>query len=224
MNNGSDNRLTAKQNDFLDLIEKVIEKTGQSPTVRELMAERGDKSLRTVMQYLGILERKGMLRRQRYKKRSIEVLRNDVESSTVTLPVLGAAGCDNLSVCAEPMYDEHIKVDRSFLQGKNEKDIVLIRAIGSSMVDAGVKDNDLIVTEVTSDIHPGEKVIAIINGMAILKQIAFTQNAVVLKPMSPDPQYKPIIMTRNFKVFGKMVNVIKNIPTDELSYESVTDN
>lgn len=224
MHQKPNHRLTVKQSAFLDLIERCFRKTGQSPTIRELAQIRKDKSLRTVAQYLELLERKGAIRRERYKQRSIEVLRNDEEALTVSLPVMGAAGCGNPSICADQKYDEHLTIDRAFLKGRDTAKVVLIRAVGNSMVDAEVRDNDLIVTEVTTEVNQGDKVIAIIDGLAVLKKIHFTKNAVILKPMSPDPQYTPIIMTRNFRVFGKMVDVIKNIPTGELRYEPVSDN
>ena len=64
--------------------------------------------------------------------------------------------------------------------------------------------------------------IAVVDGMALIKQIHFTDNAVILSPMTQDQQYRPIIMKRDFKVFGKVIDVIKNsFGGEELTYETI---
>jgi SOS-response transcriptional repressor LexA len=143
-------------------------------------------------------------------------------TETVTLPVVSAAGCDNMNVFAEQTFDEFITIDRDFLNGHNPKEVVVFRALGDSMVDAGIETGDLVLTQMTTDINQKDKVVAIVDGMALIKQINFSDNAVILAPMSHDPQYRPIIMKRNFQVFGKVVDVIKNsFGGEELVYESI---
>ena len=138
------------------------------------------------------------------------------------LPVIGNAGCDSLSVYAEQQPDEFITIDREFLHGTDPKQTIVIRAIGSSMVDAGIKDGDLVLTEMTQNVNEGEKVVAIINDMAVIKKISFTENAVILNPMSPDPHYRPIIMNENFTVQGRVIDVIRNSKnSNEYVYEEI---
>ncbi len=44
---------------------------------------------------------------------------------------------------------------------------------------------------------------------AVIKKLEFANNAVILRPVSSDPQYKPIILHRDFKIFGKVIDVIR---------------
>ena len=44
---------------------------------------------------------------------------------------------------------------------------------------------------------------------AVIKKITFANNAVILNPVTNDPQYNPIILRRDFSVFGKVIEVIK---------------
>ena len=61
-----------------------------------------------------------------------------------------------------------------------------------------------------------------ITAPAVIKQINFTPNAVILRPMSHDQQYRPIIMKKDFPVFGKVIDVIKNsLEGEELVYENI---
>ena len=43
-----------------------------------------------------------------------------------------------------------------------------------------------------------------------------TGDAVILRPVSSDPQYKPIILRRDFQIFGRVIDVIRVKPKDEM--------
>lgn len=213
--------LTSKQKKVYDFIVSFIEKKTFSPTISEIADFLKVSSLRTVTQYLEALEKKNMIARSKCFARGIKLVELK-ESCTVVLPVISAAGCDNMSVFAEQHFDEFITMDRDFLKGNDPQKVVAFRAMGDSMVDAGIETGDLVLIEMTTDINQRDKVVAIVDGMALIKQISFTPNATILSPMSHDPLYRPIIMKRNFQVFGKVIEVIKNSFTqDELVYEAI---
>lgn len=215
--------LTSKQKRVFDYICDCLEKNALSPTIAELMQFLNVSSSRSVVQYLESLEKKGLIARTRNCSRGIRLIaRTEEVLDTVILPIMSAAGCDNMSVFADQVHDEFITIDRDFLQGHKPQDVVVFRAVGDSMVDAGINTGDLVLAEMTTDINQKDKVVAIVDGMALIKQINFSANAVILSPMSQDPQYRPIIMKRNFQVFGKVIDVIKNsFGSDELVYEEV---
>lgn len=223
MLNRNSKTLTSKQKRVFDYISNCLEKSNVSPTISELAKFLGVSSLRTVTQYLESLEKKGMIVRSHHQSRGIRLAaKNDDKFEMVTLPVMCSAGCDNMSVFAERTFDEFVTIDRDFLKGNNPEKIVVFRAMGDSMVDAGIETGDLVLTEMTNDINQKDKVVAIVDGMALIKQINFSPNAVILAPMSHDPQYRPIIMKRNFQVFGKVIEVIKNsLGGEELVYENL---
>ncbi|EKE18898.1 MAG: hypothetical protein ACD_9C00203G0002 [uncultured bacterium] len=223
MLNQNSKTLTSKQKRVFDYISNCLEKSNVSPTISELAKFLGVSSLRTVTQYLESLEKKGFIVRSRHQSRGIRLAaRIDAVLETVTLPVICSAGCDNMNVFAEQTFDEFITLDRDFLKGNSPEKVVVFRAMGDSMVDAGIETGDLVLTEMTDDIKQKDKVVAIVDGMALIKQINFSSNAVILAPMSHDPQYRPIIMKRNFQVFGKVIEVIKNsFKGEELVYENL---
>ncbi|EKE10585.1 MAG: hypothetical protein ACD_15C00237G0001 [uncultured bacterium] len=230
MSNKKSKILTSKQKRVFDYICSCLEVNNISPTISELAKFLGVSSLRTVTQYLESLERKGLIIRSHCQSRGIRLTsQSDALIQTVTLPVVSSAGCDNMSVFAEQTYDEFITLDREFLKNHNPKKVVVFRAMGDSMEDGGIETGDLVLTEMTSDLPIGQaginqkdKVVAIVDGMAIIKQINFSPNAVILAPMSHDPKYRPIIMKRNFQVFGKVIEVIKSsFAGEELVYEKI---
>jgi repressor LexA len=213
--------LTQKQKKIFEYLCDCLEKDGVSPTILQLAKFMGVSSLRTVTQYLESLEKKNLIIRARHQSRGIRLAtRNDVTTQTVILPVLSSAGCDNMQVFAEQAFDEFITLDREFIHGKNPETVFVFRAVGDSMADAGIETGDLVLTEKTAEVSNRDNVVAVIDGMALIKQINFSPNAVVLKPMSQDPQYRPIIMKKDFQVFGKVIEVIKDFSGgEELVYE-----
>lgn len=214
--------LTLKQNRVYEFIREYISKNFESPTILELKNFLQVSSLRTVTQYLESLERKNLIIRQRNVSRGIKLIESASDLQTVVLPVLSSAGCDNMNVFAEQNFEEFVTLDKDFLRGLNEKRVVVFRAVGDSMVDAGIENGDLVLTEITSEVMDRDKVVAVVDGMALIKQINFSANAVILTPMSKDPQYRPIIMKRDFQVFGKVIEVIKNsFSPRELVYENI---
>jgi len=216
--------LTTKQQRAYEAIRNYIKKNGKSPTVTELAKLLYVSSLRTVTQYLESLEKKGLILRERHQSRGIRLTNlDDNQPKTITLPVVSAAGCDNLNIYADQIFDEHVAVDYSFLNGKEIKKMVIVKAVGGSMRDGNINDGDLVLTEMTKDIMEGDRIVSIINGMATIKKIHFAKNAVILNPMSSNPNYHPIIMKENFKVFGKVVDVIRNVKSEELVYEEVEE-
>lgn len=224
MLNSNSKTLTSKQKRVFDYICDCLEKSNLSPTIAELAQFLGASSSRTVVQYLESLEKKGLIIRSRNQGRGIRLVKHSNNVlDTVTLPIVSAAGCDNMSVFAEQTFDEFVTLDRDFLKGHGVEKMVVFRAMGDSMIDAGIETGDLVLTEMTTDISQKDKVVAIVDGMALIKQIKFSPNAVILSPMSHDPQYRPIIMKRNFQVFGRVIEVIKNSfnSNDELVYESL---
>ncbi len=214
--------LTVKQQRVYSFICAYLKKYGFSPTVLELAGFLEVSSLRTVTQYLDALQKKQLITRARYQSRGIRLFEKKGVSQTITLPVLSSAGCDNMHVFAEQSFDEFITLDKNFIHGKNPKQVFVFRAVGDSMNDAGIETGDLVIAEKTLEIAGRDKVVAIVDGMALIKQINFSPNAVILSPMSQDKQYRPIIMKRNFQVFGKVIEVIKNFAGgEELVYEKL---
>jgi repressor LexA len=204
------NHLTKKQERVLTLINNYFRNNGQSPKISELREMLGVRSLRTVTQYLEILERKGFIYRDKHSKRGIRIFsqKKDIDSQVVTMPVFASAGCDNQTILAEPIHDEYISVSQNFLGDKIDK-LVAIRAIGDSMIEAGINNGDTVLVEKTDQVKNGDMTVAIIDDIAIIKRVFFTDNAVILNPASKDKSYKPIIMRRDFKIFGKVIDIVK---------------
>lgn len=216
------NSLTPKQQETLEYLKGYIARNDQSPTLTEIRNDLGLRSIRSVTQRIEALEAKGLVKRDRFQHRSIQLIESDPYSplGTIQVPVVATAGCDSAEVYAEEQFNEYLHVDRSLV--RDAKDIVALKASGSSMVDAGIRNGDYVLVEVTENVSNGDRVVAILEDMTVIKKLYRTEDAVILIPESKGSQYSPIIMSgENSKIFGKVVGVIPmNLNND---YEIVYD-
>lgn len=200
------------------MLKDYISEKGMSPTLRELKDILGVKYLKSATQFLDSLEEKGYLTRTPNQARGIQLLNRmtDGVPGTMTVPVIGSAGCDNLSVFAEPTYDDYVSLDKSIISslGRTVGKLYAIKAIGKSMESSGISDGDYVLVEVTEDVKSNDRVAAIVGGMAVIKRIQFGEDAVILNPDSPDNSYKPIILKEKPDIIGKVLSVIRTQPDD----------
>ena len=200
------NLLTFKQQKVLDVIREHIAKWDEAPTLEQMRSVLGFESLRTVTQYLDILERKGYIVRRRGTKRNIELRNADGAWGTVSIPVIASVGCDDLSVFAAEEHDEFLQVDKKIVEESGE--IVAVRAMGDSMKDAGINNGDYILVQFTDHAQNGDRVAAIVGDMVTVKRFEKKDGVVILYPESTDPKYKPIVLHEDFKIAGKVLCVI----------------
>ncbi|MDB5225149.1 MAG: LexA repressor, repressor LexA [Candidatus Adlerbacteria bacterium] len=215
-----DSTLTGKQKRVLENISLYIQAKGEPPTIDELRKNLGFKSIRTVAQYLEILERKGYLARRKFARRNIELRPIDAYGRTETLvsiPVVANVGCDDLSVFAQEQYDEFLQVDKKIVEENG--DIVAVRAVGDSMLDAGVNSGDYILVQFTDNVKNGDRVAAIVGDMVTVKRLERRDGVTILYPENKDPKYKPIILRGDFKIAGRVLCII---PAGAANMEEVT--
>lgn len=205
--------LTGKQKRVLDNIRLYINAKGEPPTLDELRKNLGFQSMRTVSQYLETLERKGYIVRHKFSRRSIELRADEHDSPnhTISVPVVANVGCDDLSVFAQEEADEYVEVDPALARGG---EIVAVRAVGDSMLDAGIHSGDYVLIRFTEEAENGDRVAAIVGDMVTVKRLQRTSDATILYPESKDPKYKPIILRQNFKIAGKVLCIIPATAAD----------
>ncbi|HRH55544.1 MAG TPA: transcriptional repressor LexA [Candidatus Paceibacterota bacterium] len=221
--------LTPAQKETLVFIQSYVKEHGKAPTIVELGKEFGLSSLRSVTQRLESLEKKGLIARDRFRHRSITVLaglESQMSSDLIEVPVIASAGCDALDVYAEQSFGEYIVVDRSLIGGRREAtNIVAVRAVGDSMIDAGIQSGDYVIVEVTDQVEEGDRVVAILGNMAVIKRFSRVDEVVYLNPENTFGTYKPIIVREeDSRVFGKVLSVIPGTEwVDDIKVEYYTE-
>ena len=216
--------ITTNQQQVLSFVKKFLLEFEVSPTLKEIQKELNIPSTNTVVKHLSALENKGYIVRRKNAKRNIEIRNTGLfgqRTELISVPILASVGCDDLSVVAEQKYDEYLEVDRNFIGDK--KNVIAVRAIGNSMNDAGIENGDFILVEKTEICLSGDRVVAVVGDMVTVKKIEKREGLTVLWPQSKDPKYKPIILSENFKIAGKVICTIPGNSMDptELVYDKI---
>lgn len=202
--------LTRSQSNVLDAISQFIENNGFPPTSREL-GEMLEITATSVFEQLDRLEKKGFIKRHRKTARSIEIIRKTeriVEKQgsikLIKIPVIGTIAAGH------PLYafenpESEILIDESSV-GKGR--FFALKVKGESMINAGIKDGDLVIIRRQPLAEPGEIVAAIIDDEATIKRLRITNGKVFLDP--ENEKFSPIEVTYrdDFRILGKMVSTV----------------
>lgn len=207
-------QLTSRENNALKVIRGWFLKYGRGISVRELTREMGFGSTRTAALLLNGLISKGILERR--PDGGLRIVRDPVESKmnarVVDVPLVGTVAC-GAPIFAEENIETHIPVSLSL--AKPGYRYFLLRATGDSMNEAGINDGDLVLIRQQSTADSGQRVVALIDDEATLKEIKFVNDAVILMPRSKNKAHKPIVLNRDFLVQGVVVAIL---PADMIEH------
>ena len=192
------------QEKILAFIKQEVREKGYPPSVREICEAVSLKSTSTVHGHLQRLEKKGLLHRDEMKPRAIEVLGEEEPETppVVTVPLLGevAAG---VPIPAEHEYLEMLPLPESFV-GSGEHFILNVR--GSSMIDIGILDGDMVVVRRQETADNGEIVVAMIDGEATVKRFYRENGGFRLQP--ENAAMEPIL-TDHVIILGKVTALLR---------------
>lgn len=89
------------------------------------------------------------------------------------------------------------------------------------MIDAGVHNGDYVLVEVTENVGNGDRVVAVMGDMAVIKRLKKTRGAAILEPEAEGKGYSPIVLSEDSRIFGKVVSIIPGSgqPEDEVVFE-----
>jgi len=205
--------LTERQNYILNYIINSVKTKGFPPSVREIGEATGLKSSSTVHSHLVQLEKKGYIRRDPTKPRTIEVLLNDFdcdesaalnEKDFTKVPLLGkvAAGTP---IFAEQNIEEYYNLPKNLVSNDN---VFCLRVQGDSMINAGIYEDDLLIVRQQITAQNGEIVVALIDDEATVKRLYLEKNHIRLQPENEN--YEPII-TREALIVGKVIGVYRSL-------------
>lgn len=191
-----------RQAEILSFIRQFQRERGYSPSLAEI-ASRFKISIPTVHQHISYLKKKNLLATHKGKKRSIQAF-NDQKRDLVEIPLMGliAAG----GPIAAVRNPEPIEVPRSMLsRGANH---YALKVSGTSMIEEGISDGDIIIVREQPIVDDGEKAVAYLpdRDEVTLKKIYRDKNRIKLVPANKT--MKPFY-EKNVEVQGKVVGVIR---------------
>ena len=209
--------LNKREKAILKFIEKQINDKGYPPSVREIGKAVGLSSTATVHGYLAKLTKKGYIKKEDQKGRTLRVLKGglaDNEKSSpkplyngrelVDVPVIGkiTAGAPILAV--ENVTDTFpIPID---FVGNSESFMLTVR--GESMIEAGILDGDYILVKRQNSARNGQIVVALIEDEATVKTFYKEKDYIRLQP--ENSTMDPIIVP-DCKILGVVGGVFRKL-------------
>ena len=191
-------KLTARQEQILNLIRDAINNTGFPPTRAEIARELGFRSANAAEEHLQALARKGAIDIAPGTSRGIR-LRDMGSERTPSQLVLPHPGLMQLSLplvgrvaAGSPILaQEHIEatynVDRTLFSALPD---FLLKVRGMSMRDAGILDGDLLAVKKSDQARNGQIIVARLGDDVTVKRYRKTGALIELLPENPD--FEPI--------------------------------
>ncbi len=215
-------KLTARQQQILELIRRAIARTGSPPTRAEIATELGFKSVNAAEEHLQALARKGAIELVSGTSRGIRLRREDLQSinasrarqltlplpslSQLMLPLIGrvAAGAP---ILAQAHVEQTYQLERSLFQRTPD---YLLKVRGMSMRDVGIFDGDLLAVQSAQEAENGQIVVARLGDEVTVKRFMRQPDHIELRAENPD--FKTIVIEPGepFEIEGLAVGLIRN--------------
>src|ERR1700733_4441910 len=160
--------LTPRQLDVLSAIRNYRYLHGYCPTMQELADQLGTSKV-TIFEHVGALEKKRVLRRNKHKARSLEIISDEMlpdEDRPTKLPLLGNIAAGSPIEAVENR--EELDLETMF---HSRNGVYVLRVRGESMIEDHLCDGDFVVIERREVARNGEQVVALLDsGEATLKR------------------------------------------------------
>jgi repressor LexA len=209
--------LPERQRQILKVIEDAVREQGYPPTVREIGAKVGLTSPASVQGHLAALEAQGYIRRGASKRRALEVTRSGRGRSAIGAGAFGGPGrglwpvplvgrvAAGMPLLAEENIEESLDIP-GFLGG--DEGCFALRVKGTSMINAGIFDGDLVVVKRQETAEDGDIVVAVLTDEATLKRFFREADQVRLQP---ENDLMEPIFARDPLIAGKVIAVMRKL-------------
>jgi len=210
-------KLSARQQNIVDLIQNFWLDRGYPPSIRDIVAGCGLSSTSVADYNLKILEKKGYIRRHREVSRGIELPVNSATAGNrLYIPVIGtiAAG-EPIPVPDGDGWDstataDTIEVTRDLVCGR--EGVYALKVKGWSMQDALINDGDIVLMQNANVVENGEMAAVWFKSEreATLKKFYAEDGRIRLQPANSHMQ--PIYASpENVEVQGRVIAVIRRL-------------
>ena len=211
------NELNKREKAIIKIIEKQVKENGYPPSVREIGKAVGLSSTATVHTYIQGLAKKGYIKKEDQKGRTLRVLKGGLADNEkpspkplyngrelVDVPVIGkiTAGAPILAV--ENVTDTFpIPID---FVGNSESFMLTVR--GESMIEAGILDGDYILVKRQNSARNGQIVVALIEDEATVKTFYTEKDYIRLQP---ENSTMDAIIVPDCKILGVVGGVFRKL-------------
>jgi len=218
-------KLTERQQQILELIERTIAHTGAPRTRAEIAAKLGFRSANAAEEHLQALARKGAIelisgtsRGIRLKSDALKSIHaanwpptakpTDWERDTLSLPLIGRVAAGS-PILAQEHVEQTFQINSGLFQRKPD---YLLKVKGMSMQGIGILDGDFLAVQITQEVKNGQIVVARLGNDVTVKRFWRTAHHIELRPENPDFDTLLVNGKEQFAIEGVAVGLIRNTP------------
>lgn len=202
--------LTKRQEEILNFIKEYIVSHGYPPTIREICKAMDVSSPATVHAHLNNLEAKGFIKKEDTKNRAIELLvpnEYDIKDpEVIEVPLLGKITAGSpIEAIEQP--NEFFSLP-AYLIPRN-KEVFTLLVSGTSMINAGILDGDIVIVEKRNTARNGEIVVAMTSENEVTLKTYYKENG-YFRLQPENDTMDPIILDNVF-ILGKAIGLYRKI-------------
>ncbi len=211
--------LSERQQQIYNFMSRFSQEKGRPPTIREIGKAVGISSTSVVNYNLNILEKAGMIAREKQVSRGLRLTGNGktlADLRIVQLPILGRIVAGKPLPVPDPessgFAGDSLSLTRDLLPEADSSRLYALHVKGESMIDASIHDGDIVVMRHQQIAQNGDLVAVWLKDdhSTTLKRYYREGGKVKLQPANPNfkPRYeKP----ENVEIQGKVVLVIRQL-------------
>lgn len=195
-------KLTARQEQVLDVVRRHIGDTGMPPTRADIARELGFRSANAAEEHLKALARKGAIEIIPGASRGIRL------PESAGLPIIGRVAAGE-PILAAANVEDHCAVDPSLFHPRAD---YLLRVQGDSMINVGIHDGDLLAVHSTPVAENGAIVVARIDDEVTVKRLKKTNSKQRIELLPENDALQPIkvdLASQEFVIEGLSVGIIR---------------
>ena len=196
--------ITETQVAALEMLSHAIDRQGFAPTMSELGENLGITAA-SAHQLVVQLERKGYVRRQPRKARSLRVIRRPSRTidSMVSVPLVGVVKAGPAMLAEENCLGEVMVSSGTVGRGS----CFALQIDGNSMKNSDMQDGDFVIVRRQQLAENGDIVVALIDDEATVKRLSIEDGKIRLLP--ENRRYRPIEVSPDcdFRLLGKVIAV-----------------
>lgn len=219
-------RLSQRQQNMLRFMQRYTRERGFPPSIREIGEECDIGSTSVVNYNLNRLVDAGFIERSGKVSRGLRIIRA-IPGFSPARPVIGASGQHRVALvgriaAGEPISlpedighhieeDDYITVPPRLLGGYDASEAFALTVRGDSMIDAMIKDGDIVILRRQNTAENGEMVAAWLpeDNETTLKSFFREAGRIRLQPANRD--YEPIFVhPANCEIKGKLLSVMRS--------------
>ena len=192
--------ITARQREIFEFLREKIVARGYGPTVREIGLHFGIQSPNGVTCHLKALEKKGLISREAYISRAIQL--TEVPQPLAALPLVGHLVIGHpLQLLPEP----HARLEFAGLFASAAH--CCLRVSGHGLLDDHIAEGDCLVVRRQPDCRDGDLVLAILDETAATVK-RFYRESLQIRLESIN-RSKPPVFSSKVTIVGLVVGVIR---------------